>query len=130
MYAKVDPKLKKAAQWTTYFVIVFIILITVISLVVNLVAPTLFPSTDISGFRAYINTAAMILSFLSAGLGFFSIWQANTSNRQAVDILNGIHEIEAKQDLLTKDIMSMGKQNVQRADANTNAVWTPDRDVT
>lgn len=125
-----DPKIKKAAQWTTYFVIVFIILITVVSLVVNLIAPTLFPNKDISGFRAYIDTAAMILSFLSAGLGFFSIWQANTSSRQAVDILNGIHEIETKQDLLTKDIMSMGKQNVQRAEANINAVWKPDHDVT
>ena len=125
-----DPKLKKVAQWTTYFVIIFIILITVISLVVNLIAPTFFPRANISGFKAYINTAAMILSFLSAGLGFFSIWQANTSSRQAVDILNGIHEIETKQDLLTKDIISMGKQNIQRADANTSGGWKPDLDVT
>lgn len=125
-----DQRLKKVIQWTTYFVIVFIILLTILSLTVNLIQPTFFPETNISGFQAYINTTAMILSFLSAGLGIFSIWQANTSGKQATDILNGIRDIERKQDLISKDIISIGKQNVERADASTNAVWKRDYDET
>lgn len=119
-------KLKTTIQWTTYSVILFLIIITIISLTVNLIAPTFFPNTDISGFQGYINTASIILSFLSVGLAIFSIWQASASGKQSQDILNMVQEIKDKQTTLSKDILRTG-QNVVRTDVSPDKTWSPDR---
>ena len=122
-----EQKLKNIICWTTYITIAFLTLITVITLCVNLVAPTFFPDKDISGFKSYINTASIILSFLSAGLAFFSIWQARESGKQATVILNEIHEIKHKQEILSKDILKTNRDTVQ-VNVSPKSPWHQDRD--
>lgn len=58
-----SDRFKSTVLWTMYIAVVAIGLFTVILLAVNVLAPTFFPSTDISGIKEYINTFCIILSF-------------------------------------------------------------------
>ena len=43
-------------------------------------------NANIDGFKSYINTFGIVLSFLSVGLGVFSIWQAFASGVYVYEI--------------------------------------------
>lgn len=99
-----SEKFKSTLLWTLYVAVVIIAVFTVVLLGVNVLAPTFFPETDISGIKEYINTFCVILSFLSVGLGIYSIWQASGSGKQANEILKSIRAIEREQHL-SQDLM-------------------------
>lgn len=119
--------LKKAIHWTLYVIITFVIVITLLAVVIVMAAPTFFPEADISGFKDYVTTSSVILSFLSTGLGGFSIWQANSSGEQSAKILNGIRAIRMTQNAMSKDILKMS-QNVKRTTTGAGVQWQPDYD--
>lgn len=131
-----SDKLKSVVLWTLYIALVLIGLFTVILLGVNVLAPTLFPQTDISGIKEYINTFCIILSFLSVGLGMYSIWQANISSKNANEILKSIRAIERDQHLLSNDLMQVitsvvvSGKTINASDASKKNSWKPDKDIT
>ena len=88
-------------QWTIYILIIIVILFTVMSLLVSVLAPTFFPSVNIDGFKSYINTFGIVLSFLSVALGVYSIWQAFASGKQATEMINSIHDLKQQHDSLS-----------------------------
>lgn len=113
---------------------VLIALFTVVSLGINVLAPTFFPETDISGFKDYINTFCVILSFLSVGLGIYSIWQASESGKQASEIMKSIQIIEREQSL-SQDLMRVIANAVDNGKTMTSenvkaGSWKPDNDIT
>ena len=107
---------------------------TVVLLGVNVLAPTFFPEADISGIKEYINTFCAVLSFLSVGLGIYSIWQANGSGKQANEILKSIRAIEREQHLslglmrVITNVVDNGK-TMKTSDASKDGAWKPDNDV-
>ncbi len=130
-----SEKFKSTLLWTIYILIVFVVASTVILIGVNVLAPTFFPNVDISGIKEYINTFCVILSFLSVGLGIYSIWQANVSGKQANEILKSIRSIESEQHLsqdlirVIANVVDNGKtiQTSEAIDANS---WKPDNNIT
>lgn len=123
-----SDRLKNVIQWTIYILIVLVALFTIISLLINVLAPTFFPKVNISGFKDYINTFGIILSFLSAVLGFYSIWQSFKSGRQANEMINSIHDLKQQQETLLvilKSTDNLGTVFTNRADGQ----WIKD-DVT
>ena len=129
-----SDKFKSTLLWTLYVAVVLIAVFTVISLGVNVLAPTFFPETDISGIKEYINTFCVILSFLSVGLGIFSIWQANGSGKQANEILKSIQAIEREQHM-SQDLMRVITSvmdngiTIKTSDATKEGSWKPDNDI-
>lgn len=129
-----SEKFKSTLLWTIYILIVFVVASTVILIGVNVLAPTFFPNVDISGIKEYINTFCVILSFLSVGLGIYSIWQANVSGKQANEILKSIRSIESEQHLsqdlirVIANVVDNGKtiQTSEAIDANS---WKPDNNI-
>lgn len=129
-----SDKLKSTLLWTIYIAMVLIGGFTVILLAVNVLAPTFFPTVDISGIKQYINTFCTILSFLSVGLGIYSILQANGSGKQVNEILKSIRAIEREQQL-SQALMRVITNAVDNGNtmktsvANKNGSWKPDNDV-
>lgn len=129
-----SDRFKSTVLWTMYIAVVAIGLFTVILLAVNVLAPTFFPSTDISGIKEYINTFCIILSFLSVGLGMYSIWQASSSSKQANEILKSIREIELEQKTaknLMRVIISVvdNGKTITTSNANTKESWKTDNNI-
>lgn len=130
-----SERFKSTVLWTLYVTVVIITVFTVILLGVNVLAPTFFPKTDISGIKEYINTFCVILSFLSVGLGIFSIWQASGSSKQANEILKSIQAIEREQQI-SRDLMSVitnvvdNGKTIQTSTASKENCWKPDNDIT
>lgn len=129
-----SDRFKSTVLWTMYIAVVAIGLFTVILLAVNVLAPTFFPSTDISGIKEYINTFCIILSFLSVGLGMYSIWQASSSSKQANEILKSIREIELEQKT-AKNLMRViisavdNGKTITTSNANTKESWKTDNNI-
>lgn len=129
-----SEKFKSTLLWTLYVAVVFIAVFTVVLLSVNVLAPTFFPETDISGIKEYINTFCVILSFLSVGLGIYSIWQANGSGKQANEILKSIRAIEREQHLsqdlmrVISNVVDNGK-TIMTSHASKEGSWKPDNDI-
>lgn len=118
-------KLKNVILWTLYIVVLIIGLSAIIALGVNVLAPTFFPDADISGFKNYINTFGIILSFLSVGLGMFSIYQANISGKQAVEMLNSIQELKIQQERMLVSLKSIRDSKVGFS-TSVNGQWELD----
>ncbi len=93
-----------------------------------------FPNQDISGIKEYINTFCVILSFLSVGLGIYSIWQASVSGKQANEILKSIQAIEYEQNIaqglmrVITNVVDNGK-TIQTSDASKAGAWKQDNDT-
>lgn len=121
-----DNKLKKVIQWTVYIMVTLAIITILASLVVNILQPTFFPNVSIDGFQNYTNNASVLLSFLSAGLGFFSIWQANLSSKQSASILSDLSVIKRNQERISGNIVSLGQHNVETAQAKSSNQWAED----
>lgn len=130
-----SEKFKSTLLWTLYVAVVLIAIFTVVLLGVNVLAPTFFPKTDISGIKEYINTFCVILSFLSVGLGIYSIWQASGSGKQANEILKSIRAIEREQHL-SQDLMRVitnvvdNGKTIKTSNASKENSWQPDNDIT
>ena len=77
----------------------------------------------------------MILSFLSAGLGIYSIWQTYESGKQANEILKSVQAIEREQHL-SQDLMRVityvagNGTTIKMSSANKNDLWEMDNDIT
>lgn len=129
-----SEKFKSTLLWTLYVAVVFIAVFTVVLLSINVLAPTFFPETNISGIKEYINTFCVILSFLSVGLGIYSIWQANGSGKQANEILKSIRAIEREQHL-SQDLMRVitnvvdNGKTIMTSHASKEGSWKPDNDI-
>lgn len=122
-----DDRLKKIIAWTTYIIAITVIILTIGALIVNMLAPTLFPNVDISGIKRYIDTLCVILSFLSAALGGYSIWQANTSGKQAANILKSIEHIESNTNMTKELVKNLNKKDTtQTYNMNKKSGWNPD----
>ena len=129
-----SDKFKSTLLWTLYAAVVSIGVFTIILLGVNVLAPTFFPNTDISGIKEYINTFCVILSFLSVGLGIYSIWQSSVSSKQANEILKSIQAIEREQKLSQQlmQVISNAVDNgktIKTSAASKNGLWKQDNDI-
>lgn len=93
------------------------------SLLVSVLAPTFFPSVNIDGFKSYINTFGIVLSFLSVALGVYSIWQAFASGKQATEMINSIHDLKQQQATLLVTLKSTN--NISSSDT-IHTSWTQD----
>lgn len=83
--------LRKAIGWTIYIVIAICIVGGVlIPAFVKMIQPTFFPQTDISGFSDWMQTSSIWVSFFSAALGGFSVWQATRSEKETKVVLDAI----------------------------------------
>ena len=120
-----NTKLKNVIQWTIYGLLIFIVLFSIGSLIINVVAPTFFPDADISGFKDYIDQFCIILSFLSVGLGVYSIWQASESGKQATEMINSLHALKQQQDMLVVTLKSTNDLRVVSANSS-NGQWVKD----
>lgn len=107
-----DAKLKKTIQWTLYVLVIVVTIITLLCLGINILAPTFFPNTDISGFTNYINVLCILLSFLSVGLGMYSIYQAAESGKQANKMINSIQALQKQQELLIVSLKKEGDNTI------------------
>lgn len=130
-----SDKFKSTLLWTMYIAMVLVGGFTIVLLGVNVLAPTFFPQANISGIKEYINTFCVILSFLSVGLGIYSIWQANGSGKQANEILKSIRAIEREQHL-SQDLMRVitnvvdNGKTMKSSNASKEGSWKPDNDIT
>lgn len=118
-----DNKLRKTILWTLYFIVVFFILIGVFfPAVILMIQPICFPTTDISGFAGWIQTAGLVISFASVALGLFSVYQASKSETEMKTVLNTIREttkvISVKQDELS---MYLHAPNIHFGDSTTQS---------
>ncbi len=120
-----SDKLKHTIQWSLYILMMVIVIITFICLGANIIAPTFFPNTNINGFKDYINTLCVILSFLSAGLGIYSILQANVSGKQASEMINSIHELKEQQEIFLVTLKTTDNLSVVAAN-NPKGSWLHD----
>lgn len=120
-----SDRLKHLISWTLYISVVLIALFTIVSLCINVLAPTCFPNADISGFKDYINTFCVILSFLSVGLGIYSILQAGESNKQANEVVNSIQALKQQQELLLVTLKSTNDLKIVSTN-KANGNWSPD----
>lgn len=118
-----NERLKTVVQWTIYILIIVVILFTITSLLISVLAPTFFPSANIDGFKGYINTFGIVLSFLSVGLGVYSIWQAFASGKQATEMISSIHDLKQQQDTLLVTLKSTSE--ISSSDT-THTSWTRD----
>lgn len=123
-----SDKLKYTIQWSLYILMMVIVIVTFICLVINIIAPTFFPNKNISGFKDYVNTLCVILSFLSAGLGIYSILQANVSGKQANEMINSIHELKEQQEILLVTLKTTDNLSVVAAN-NPKGSWLQDNVV-
>uniref|UniRef100_UPI004055F309 hypothetical protein n=1 Tax=Agathobacter sp. TaxID=2021311 RepID=UPI004055F309 len=121
-----DIKLKTAIQWGLYVLVAFISIMTLAALVISMIGPMFFPKTDISGVKNYINIACTILSFLSVGLGFFSIWQANQSGKQTIEMMQLLQNLEKKQSEMMVTLKNINDPTVVTTQHDSNNTWTPD----
>lgn len=120
-----SDKLRHTIQWSLYILLIVVIVITFICLIINVIAPTFFPDVNIGGFKDYINTLGIIISFLSAGLGVYSILQANVSGKQAGEIIKSIHELKEQQEMLLVTLKTT--DNLRVIATNTQqGTWMPD----
>lgn len=120
-----SDKLKHTIQWSLYILLMIIVIVTFICLGTNIIAPTFFPNTNINGFKDYINTLCVILSFLSAGLGIYSILQANISGKQASEMINSIHELKEQQEIFLVTLKTTDNLSVVTAN-NPKGSWLHD----
>ena len=87
------PQLKKTISWTIYIVIAICIVGGVlIPAFITMIQPTFFPEADISGFISWMQTASIWVSFFSAALGGFSVWQATRSEKETKAVLDTIRQ--------------------------------------
>lgn len=121
-----DERLKKVTQWTIYILIVLIIIFTLVILLVLVIAPTFFPEKDVSGFKDYINTFCVLLSFLSAGLGLYSVFQATSSNKQAERMIQSIQELKYQQELLCVRLSPIDGERRVSASSHSEEGWVRD----
>lgn len=121
-----SDKLKRSVQWSLYIFILIVISITMICLVISILSPTFFPEKDISGFKDYIDTLCVILSFLSVGLSVYSIIQAISSGKQANEMIKSIQELKAQQKILCVTLKSINACNVVSHTDAHNDDWKPD----
>lgn len=120
-----DTEFKRVIFWSLYILTAIIAIFTFIALGINVLAPTFFPNANISGFKDYINTFCIILSFLSVGLGVFSIIQANESSKQVSEMTSSIQALKQQQEIFLVTLKSTNNQNIVKSN-QAEGEWQPD----
>ncbi len=80
-------KFKTLIMYTVYVVILVLLFIFVASFVITMIQPTLFPNTDISGFKDGVAIVSMILGLVSAFLAIYSVYSSIQSTRELKQML-------------------------------------------
>lgn len=120
-----DNKLKKAIQWTLFI----LILIFILSLVfIPTVAGLYFPESAIaSNSEQFITVVSIMIGFLSTGLSVFSVYQANSGNKQVAQILKTVKSISEYQEVLNSKISEIGTSiGVGKKETTTDKNWPKD----
>lgn len=118
-------RLRQSIYWTLFvlisLIIVFIILIPIVIMVY-------FPDAKIvSNIQDIIGIASTIIGALSAGLGFFSIYQANQGNKQVNKILDTVQEIALSQQTIFSKISESGTSIVMvKRSSSADDEWPKD----
>lgn len=108
---KGDSKLQKKSFFVSFWKVAFCIL-GIVTIVGGIILPWLFqlffpifwPQLDISSLSGFMESASIIVSFLSLGLGAYSVWQARESEIQMAEALSGIHSIDDRQKVLMQSM--------------------------
>lgn len=99
--------IKNVIQWILAIFIVILLSMLVISAIVQMLAPTFFPSKDISGFISVINTASIFLSVISTVFGILSLIFSYQSGKQAEKILDGVSDLRKHCDTMESILDNM-----------------------
>ncbi len=90
--------LKNTIQWALFATIALLVVFMVF---VPIVFETFFSdSPNIENIRNLTSNLGLVLGFLSLGLGFFSIYQANIGSKQVDKVLENVREIAKTQDAM------------------------------
>lgn len=126
-----DKRLKTVLQWSIFVLLMLIIVLMLIIPLACWVFSTIFKfDFDSSGISEIFGIAGVIISFLSAGLGCFSIWQANHGTQQTNKILEEVDSIKKQNDIL-KSMISLQQPNINYGSAETSnsQCWSTDNVV-
>lgn len=120
-----DDRLKQTIYWTLFVVIA---LMVVFIILIPMVITVYFPDAKIvSNIQDIIGIASTIIGALSAGLGFFSIYQANQGNKQVNKILDTVQEISLSQQTIFSKISESGTSIVMvKGNPSTDGEWPKD----
>lgn len=122
---EMSDKLKSFIHWmTTILIFVCIIGFIFIPIAIIMLAPTFWPESDFSGFKDWISSASIFVSFFSAILGAYSIHQASDSNKTTQGILNDLQTIKANQEI-TNRIILMPSPKIRETEYETKS-WDND----
>lgn len=104
-----DQKLKKVIQWTL-FVLITIIFLTVV--LIPIIFTIYLPDSELAkNTPTVISIASGLIGFLSAILGFISIFQASSSSKQVEKILGELKSLADSQKLMFKFISENATSN-------------------
>lgn len=117
--------LKQVIYWTLF---IAILLIFILVILVPLFIMLYFPESEIaSHFSNIIGVASTIIGALSAGLGFFSIFQANQGNKQVNKVLETVQNIESSQKAIFVRMSESGTSVAMgRRDSSEDDDWPTD----
>lgn len=120
-----DDRLKQTIYWTLFVVIAFMVVFIIL---IPMVITVYFPDAKIvSNIQDIIGIASTIIGALSAGLGFFSIYQANQGNKQVNKILDTVQEISLSQQTIFSKISESGTSIVMvKGNPSTDGEWPKD----
>lgn len=104
-----DQKLKKVIQWTL-FILITIIFLTVV--LIPIIFTIYLPDSELAkNTPTVISIASGLIGFLSAILGFISIFQASSSSKQVEKILGELKSLADSQKLMFKFISENATSN-------------------
>lgn len=103
--------LRQTIYWLLFLVIATIVIFL---FVIPLLMMFYFPDAKIVGhFSNIVGIASTIVGALSAGLGFFSIFQANQGNKQVTKILETVQSMASSQQIMFSKLSESGTSVVR-----------------
>lgn len=103
--------LKQTIYWSLFLVIASIVIFIFL---IPLFMMLYFPDAQIVGhFSNIVGIASTIVGALSAGLGVFSIIQANQGNKQVTKILDTVQSLASSQQIMFSKLSESGTSVVR-----------------
>lgn len=117
--------LKQTIYWALFLVIAVIVVFIIF---VPLFIMLYFPDAEIvSHLNNIIGIASTIIGAISAGLGFFSIFQANQGNKQVSKILDTVQSIASSQQVMFTKLSESGTSvAIGKRHSSTDDNWPKD----
>lgn len=127
-----DDTIRKVVSWACVIIIlVAIVLGMLLPWLLMTYGPTLFPEKDLSGCESTLQTSSIVISFASAFLGAYSIYQAAASSKETKLLLERVNELNSYQQEMNKTVKTvenMLKAEVHVVDAQfPPGGWKPDK---